>query len=38
MPEEERRVMGENGKRAVLENFNYPVIAKRFADVFNIKR
>jgi len=37
MPEEERRVMGENGKRAVLENFNYPVIAKRFADVFESK-
>lgn len=34
--ETERRTMGENGKRAVLENFNYAVLAKRFEKVFKM--
>ena len=34
MPEEERERMGKNGRAAVLENFNYPVLAERFLEAF----
>lgn len=34
IPQEERRNMGERGKKAVLERFNYHVLAAGFADLF----
>lgn len=34
MPAEERDRMGKNGRDAVLENFNYPVLAERFLEAF----
>lgn len=33
MPEPERQAMGENGRRAVQENFTYRVLASRFIEV-----
>lgn len=32
MPQEERNRLGENGRRAVLENFEYSVLAKKFLE------
>ncbi len=34
MTEEERHAMGANGRKAVMENFTYKELAKRFDDVF----
>ncbi|MDE6950762.1 MAG: glycosyltransferase family 4 protein [Lachnospiraceae bacterium] len=34
MSEEERREMGERGKKAVLEQYTFDVLAKRFAELF----
>ena len=33
MPKQERDEMGENGRKAVLENFTYEKLAKRFAEI-----
>ena len=33
MPEEQRKRLGENGRKAVIEHFNYPVLAKQFLEV-----
>ena len=33
MTQQERDAMGENGRKAVLENFTYEKLAKRFADI-----
>lgn len=35
MPEEERRKLGENGKKFVLSNHTYQVLGKRFLDIMN---
>ena len=35
MSEQERNAMGENGRKAVLENFTYEKLAKRFADIMS---
>ena len=35
MPEEERRRLGENGKKFVLSNHTYQVLGKRFFDIMN---
>ena len=35
MPEEERRRLGENGKKFVLSNHTYQVLGKRFLDIMN---
>lgn len=35
MPEERRREMGARGRRAVLEYFDYDVLAVQFADIFS---
>lgn len=34
MPEAERQIMGKNGKRAVVEYYNYEVLSKKFEDLF----
>ena len=34
--EEGRKAMGERGHRFILENYEYDVLAKRFADVFQM--
>ena len=35
MPEEERRRLGENGKKFDLSNHTYQVLGKRFFDIMN---
>lgn len=35
MPEEERRKLGENGKKFVLSNHTYQVLGKRFLNIMN---
>ena len=35
LPEKERSRMGKNGRQAVMQNFNYEVLAERFASVFD---
>lgn len=35
MPFEERQRLGENGKKAVLEKFTYPILAKQFLEVIS---
>ncbi len=37
MPEEDRAAMGQNGRKAVLDNYEYKVLAKRFIDVMQRK-
>ena len=32
MPQEERERLGQNGRKAVLENFEYSVLAKKFLE------
>ena len=32
MPQEERNALGENGRQAVLANFEYSVLAKKFLE------
>ena len=34
MSEEDRLRMGKNGKKAVLENYNFPVLAKKFLEIY----
>ena len=38
LTEKEREKMGENGKKAVLEHFQYGVLAKKFLDVMEHSR
>ena len=33
MSPEERRAMGESGRKAILERFTYPVLARQFLEV-----
>ena len=34
LPKEEREIMGRNGHNAVIKNFTYEKLGKKFADLF----